>query len=80
MECDAYWDYSGWYVALSADGSRVAISAINHGNPPGAGAGKRGNIKKFKGASPPDIRLMNSTATLHTASRNMVFEVELFDY
>jgi len=51
MESDAYWDYSGWYVALSADGLRVAISAINHGNPPGAG--KLGNIvKRFKGASP----------------------------
>ena len=60
MECDAYWDYSGWYVALSADGSRVAISAINHGNPPGAGAGKRGNIKKFKGASPPPTPPMAS--------------------
>jgi len=53
MECDAYWDYSGWYVALSAYGSRVALSAIYHGNPLGASAGKRGNIvKRFKGATP----------------------------
>ena len=52
MECDAYWDYSGWYVALSADGSRVAISAINHGNPPGAGAGKRELSKSSRARLP----------------------------